>query len=175
MFLPTQIDRSCITRDIQRDSADFQRPPEKTRRLSVVNAYGVAVPWGFQCTYHGGGGYPRHFHKKHFPDGTQPMADNTLPTPSSSSTATTGSVSFAEDPRAFYDKETATWRLEDDDGNELEYDQAKAAWIPLVRNLLLSLPLGREIHERRALIPSDLASGGPVEVPTGCILCRRRR
>lgn len=63
------------------------------------------------------------------------MADNALPTASSSSTATTVSVSFAEDPRAFYNKETGTWRLEDDDGNELEYDQGKGVWVPLVRNL----------------------------------------
>ena len=68
-----------------------------------------------------------------FPDGTQPMTDNPFPTASSSSTTTTGGVSFAEDPRAFYDKETGTWRLEDDDGNEFEYDQEKDIWVPLVR------------------------------------------
>ena len=61
------------------------------------------------------------------------MADNPFPTASSSSTATTGGISFAEDPRAFYNKETGTWRLEDDDGNEFEYDQEKGVWIPLVR------------------------------------------
>ena len=112
--------------------------------MNVVNACGVA--WALHCT-HDGGGFPRYFHKKHFPDGTQPMADNALPTASSSSTATAGSVSFTEDPRAFYDKETATWRLEDDDGNELEYDQVKGAWVPLVRNLSLKPPTPGE--ERR--------------------------
>ena len=61
------------------------------------------------------------------------MADNPLLTASSSSTTTTGELSFAEDPRAFYNKETGTWRLEDDDGNEFEYDQVKGAWLPLVR------------------------------------------
>jgi hypothetical protein len=61
------------------------------------------------------------------------MADNPLLTASSSSTTTTGGLSFAEDPRAFYNKETGTWRLEDDDGNEFEYDQVKGAWLPLVR------------------------------------------
>ena len=61
------------------------------------------------------------------------MANNPFPTASSSSTATTGGISFAEDPRAFYNKETGTWRLEDDDGNEFEYDQEKGVWIPLVR------------------------------------------
>lgn len=63
------------------------------------------------------------------------MTDNPFPTASSSSTTITGEISFAEDPRAFYNKETATWRLEDDDGDEFEYDQEKGAWVPLVRTL----------------------------------------
>ena len=63
------------------------------------------------------------------------MADNPFPTASSLSTTSTGEISFAEDPRAFYNKETDTWRLEDDDGNELEYDQAKGVWAPVVRKL----------------------------------------
>ena len=61
-----------------------------------------------------------------------PMADLVA---SSSSTATASQLSFAEDPRAFYDKETGTWRLEDDDGNELEYDLTKRAWVPVVRKI----------------------------------------
>lgn len=75
------------------------------------------------------------------------MADNPLPTAASSSTVATGSVSFAEDPRAFYNKETATWRLEDDDGNELEYDQVKGVWVPLVCNPSHSLPIGWRIRK----------------------------
>ena len=70
------------------------------------------------------------------------MADNPFPTASSSSTTTTGGISFSEDPRAFYNKETGTWRLEDDDGNEFEYDQEKGVWIPLVR----PLPLGSMVY-----------------------------
>jgi HIV Tat-specific factor 1 len=70
------------------------------------------------------------------------MADNALLAASSSSTTTTNEASFHEDPRAFFNKETGTWRLEDDDGDEFEYDQTKAAWIPLVRNLpLRSAPI----------------------------------
>ena len=68
------------------------------------------------------------------------MADNALPTASSSSTTTAGDVSFAEDPRAFYNKETGTWRLEDEGGNEFEYDQAKGSWVPLVRKPFLPSP-----------------------------------
>jgi len=88
------------------------------------------------------------------------MADNPLPTASSSSTTATGGISFDEDPRAFYNKETGTWRLEDDDGNEFEYDQAKVAWVPLVRTLLLrstACPFGT--RNGRVLIRSGLAFG----------------
>ena len=90
------------------------------------------------------------------------MADNPFPTASSSSTTTTGGISFAEDPRAFYNKETGTWRLEDDDGNEFEYDQEKGVWIPLVRTLPLGsmvYPLDGGGEKRKALIRSDLALG----------------
>ena len=95
------------------------------------------------------------------------MTDNPFPTASSSSTTTTGGVSFAEDPRAFYDKETGTWRLEDDDGNEFEYDQEKNAWVPLVR----TFPSLRPVWGT-ALIRSGLAFRRPVEIPTGCVLYR---
>jgi hypothetical protein len=53
--------------------------------------------------------------------------DHNLPSATNSE-----SVSFAEDPRAFFNKATGTWRLEDDDGSEFEYDQAKGIWVPLV-------------------------------------------
>ena len=84
------------------------------------------------------------------------MTDNPLLAASSSSTTTVGEVSFADDPRAFYNKETGTWRLEDDDGNELEYDQAKGAWLPLVSGLSpqilrFTFELGRK-EKRRALM-----------------------
>ena len=69
------------------------------------------------------------------------MADTAHPVTSSSSTTTAGGISFAEDPRAFFNKETGTWRLEDDDGDEFEYDQTKGAWVPLVRNLSLKSTL----------------------------------
>jgi len=76
------------------------------------------------------------------------MADNPLLTASASLTTSTGEISFDEDPRAFYDKETATWRLEDDDGNEFEYDQAKGVWAPLVRKHSL-LPSLRSVIPRQ--------------------------
>ena len=82
------------------------------------------------------------------------MADNPILAASSSSTTTVGELSFAEDPRAFYNKETGTWRLEDDDGNELEYDQTKGAWIPLVSK---SPPSGWGDKKRRVLMRFGLA------------------
>ena len=96
---------------------------------------------------------------KHFPEGTRPMADNSLPATSSSST---GGLSFAQDPRAFYNKETGTWRLEDDDGNEFEYDQPKGAWVPLVCNLspqIWTIFLRVNSAEGMVLIRSGLAPG----------------
>ena len=89
------------------------------------------------------------------------MADNPLLAASSSSTTTVGELSFAEDPRAFYNKETETWRLEDDDGNELEYDQVKGAWVPLVSKLspsdLAVYPSSWGDKERRTLMRPGLA------------------
>ena len=32
----------------------------------------------------------------------------------------------------YYNKETATWRFEDDDGNEMEFDATKGSWVPVV-------------------------------------------
>ena len=83
------------------------------------------------------------------------MADNPILAASSSSTTTVGELSFAEDPRAFYNKETGTWRLEDDDGNELEYDQTKSAWIPLVSK---SPPSSWGYKKRRVLMRFGLAT-----------------
>jgi hypothetical protein len=34
--------------------------------------------------------------------------------------------------RIFFSKTSNTWRLEDDDGAELEYDAAKGSWVPIV-------------------------------------------
>ncbi|KAH7914131.1 hypothetical protein BJ138DRAFT_1123787 [Hygrophoropsis aurantiaca] len=39
---------------------------------------------------------------------------------------------FAADPRIHFSKESGTWRLEEEDGSELEYDSAKGKWVPLV-------------------------------------------
>jgi hypothetical protein len=62
-----------------------------------------------------------------------------LPTSASANPAADGgapAVAAAPPPgldeRMYFSRETGTWRLEGDDGNEMEYDTAKAAWVPVV-------------------------------------------
>ncbi|KAJ3517218.1 hypothetical protein NLJ89_g659 [Agrocybe chaxingu] len=45
---------------------------------------------------------------------------------------------FADDPRIYFSKDSNTWRFEQDDGTELEFDAAKSAWTPLVDEGLVS-------------------------------------
>ncbi|PSS37812.1 hypothetical protein PHLCEN_2v280 [Hermanssonia centrifuga] len=47
------------------------------------------------------------------------------------SSAEVQAAAFADDPRIHFDRTAGTWRLEDDDGNEMEYDAAKGAWVSL--------------------------------------------
>ncbi|KAL4074048.1 hypothetical protein V8B97DRAFT_1865601 [Scleroderma yunnanense] len=44
---------------------------------------------------------------------------------------------FADDERIHFSKETETWRLEQEDGTELEYDAAKGTWVPVVDDDLI--------------------------------------
>lgn len=39
---------------------------------------------------------------------------------------------FADDDRVHFSKETGTWRFEQEDGAELEYDTTKSQWLPVV-------------------------------------------
>ncbi|PCH43874.1 hypothetical protein WOLCODRAFT_138648 [Wolfiporia cocos MD-104 SS10] len=48
------------------------------------------------------------------------------------SSASAQQAAFAEDPRVHFDRASGTWRFENDDGSELEYDAAKGAWVPVV-------------------------------------------
>jgi HIV Tat-specific factor 1 len=61
------------------------------------------------------------------------MSDsNVPPTAVAGSSAEAQAAAFAADDRIHYDKTSGTWRLEDDDGNEMEFDAAKGVWVPLV-------------------------------------------
>lgn len=44
---------------------------------------------------------------------------------------------FADDPRVHYDRTSGTWKLEDEDGNEMEYEMEKGVWVPVARGLLI--------------------------------------
>ncbi|KAM5531255.1 hypothetical protein V8D89_015056 [Ganoderma adspersum] len=66
------------------------------------------------------------------------MDDDDAPTVlASGSSAEAQAAAFANDPRVHFDKTANTWRFEQDDGDELEYDAAKGAWVPLVDEELL--------------------------------------
>jgi len=41
-------------------------------------------------------------------------------------------AAFSADPRYHFDRESGTWRFENDDGEELEYDEQKQVWKPVV-------------------------------------------
>ncbi|KAL1942094.1 hypothetical protein VTO73DRAFT_6624 [Trametes versicolor] len=50
----------------------------------------------------------------------------------SGSSAEAQAAAFADDPRVHFDRTAGTWRFEQDDGTELEYDDEKGAWVPLL-------------------------------------------
>lgn len=54
------------------------------------------------------------------------------PSAAAGASAEAQAAAFASDPRIHINKLSGTWQFEDDDGNEFEYDSAKAAWVPLV-------------------------------------------
>ncbi|KAI0066108.1 hypothetical protein BV25DRAFT_1797157 [Artomyces pyxidatus] len=60
------------------------------------------------------------------------MSNAPPPSAAAGSSAETQAAAFALDPRVHFDKQSETWRFEDDDGDELEYDPAKGAWVPVV-------------------------------------------
>lgn len=41
---------------------------------------------------------------------------------------------FEDDPRVSFSKITSKWVLENDDGTEWEYDEARQKWMPSVRH-----------------------------------------
>lgn len=65
------------------------------------------------------------------------MSDSTGHAPptaiAAGSSAAAQAAAFADDPHVHFDRQAGAWRFEDDDGNELEYDAAKGAWVSLVR------------------------------------------
>ncbi|KAF8200842.1 hypothetical protein BJ912DRAFT_947355 [Pholiota molesta] len=60
------------------------------------------------------------------------------PSPAAGSSAEVQAAAFADDPRIYFSKTSNTWRFEQDDGTELEYDPVKSSWVPLVDDDLIS-------------------------------------
>ncbi|KZT72172.1 hypothetical protein DAEQUDRAFT_664760 [Daedalea quercina L-15889] len=59
------------------------------------------------------------------------------PTAAAGSSAAAQAALFTEDPHVHFDRSAGTWRFEQDDGSELEYDATKAAWVPVLDEDLL--------------------------------------
>ncbi|KAF9244883.1 hypothetical protein BU15DRAFT_85733 [Melanogaster broomeanus] len=59
------------------------------------------------------------------------------PTVVAGSSAEVQAAVFAEDDRIHFSKDTGTWRIEQEDGSELEYDTTKSQWVPVVDEELL--------------------------------------
>ncbi|KZT26838.1 hypothetical protein NEOLEDRAFT_1155547 [Neolentinus lepideus HHB14362 ss-1] len=51
----------------------------------------------------------------------------------SSTTPEQQAAAFDADPNAYFDKESGSWRYENEDGTELEWNVTKRAWVPVVR------------------------------------------
>jgi HIV Tat-specific factor 1 len=65
-----------------------------------------------------------------------PIMSTQLPPPSAgtNSTLRDQAALFEADSRIHFSRESGTWRLENEDGSELEYDAAKGSWVDLVRS-----------------------------------------
>ncbi|KAI0341922.1 hypothetical protein BDW22DRAFT_1358014 [Trametopsis cervina] len=93
------------------------------------------------------------------------MADSTaLPTALAGSSAEAQAAAFADDDRIHFDRTTGTWRLEDDDGNEMEYDAAKGVWVPVLSDELV-----------KAQQAAYAVEGVDEETPAAPVLARNKK
>ncbi|KAJ3757947.1 hypothetical protein EV360DRAFT_83549 [Lentinula raphanica] len=54
------------------------------------------------------------------------------PSVAAGSSASALAAAFSSDQRVYFSKESNTWRYEEDDGTEMEFDAVKGLWVPLV-------------------------------------------
>ncbi|KAF9452373.1 hypothetical protein P691DRAFT_829554 [Macrolepiota fuliginosa MF-IS2] len=54
------------------------------------------------------------------------------PSTAAGATAEAQAAAFANDPRVYFDKASDSWRYEEDDGTEMEFDASKGTWVPLL-------------------------------------------
>ncbi|KAF5393527.1 hypothetical protein D9757_000573 [Collybiopsis confluens] len=57
--------------------------------------------------------------------------------PSPAPPGSSASAQAVVDSRVYLDKETNTWRYEEDDGSEMEFDATKGLWVPLIDDELV--------------------------------------
>jgi hypothetical protein len=50
---------------------------------------------------------------------------------------------FSSDPRIHFNTVSKKWEFEDDDGNEMQWDEGKHAWVPIVSPLTIICPCSR--------------------------------
>ncbi|KAF9461270.1 hypothetical protein BDZ94DRAFT_1167931 [Collybia nuda] len=86
------------------------------------------------------------------------------PSAAAGSSAEAQAAAFADDPRIYFSKTAQAWRLEEDNGNELEYDASKGLWVPLVDEDLV----------RRQQAAYSIA-GVDEETPAAPVLARENR
>ncbi|KAI0032248.1 hypothetical protein K488DRAFT_50289 [Vararia minispora EC-137] len=66
-----------------------------------------------------------------------PPLTQALPTAAAGSSVEAQAAAFQADDRIHFDRQSGTWRIEDDDGSELEYDNVNGKWVPVVDEELL--------------------------------------
>ncbi|KAI0088025.1 hypothetical protein BDY19DRAFT_951560 [Irpex rosettiformis] len=86
------------------------------------------------------------------------------PTALAGSSAEAQAAAFAEDDRIHFDRTSGTWRFEDDDGSEMEYDGAKGAWVPVLSEDLL-----------KAQQAAYSVAGVDEETPAAPVLARNKK
>ncbi|KAG1900612.1 uncharacterized protein F5891DRAFT_1032850 [Suillus fuscotomentosus] len=65
------------------------------------------------------------------------MSNDAPPSAAAGASASAQAAAFANDDRIHFSRETGTWRLENEDGTELEFDSAKGVWVPVLDEELI--------------------------------------
>ena len=81
------------------------------------------------------------------------------------SSAEVQAAAFAADDRIHYDRAAGSWRYEDEDGNEMEYDATKGAWVPVVCLMFM----GKYVKSSQYI----LALRRPSKGPASCVFSGR--
>lgn len=73
------------------------------------------------------------------------MADTTQAPPVASTSTlpppTQPSGDFTADPRVHFNQQSGKWAFEDDDGTEMEWEEQRGVWVPVVSDLVIPLQI----------------------------------